>query len=102
LDAHGKIAVLIDDGLATGQTCRAALKWIRGLGPSKLLLAVPCASATGVDEVRRYCDGIVTLAPPDPFFTAVGAYYEDFEQVSSDEAKRTLLEANNRFLGKVA
>jgi putative phosphoribosyl transferase len=102
VEIQDKTVVLVDDGLATGQSCRAALKWLRGLSPGKLLLAVPCASTSGLEEVRSFCDGVVTLAPPDPYFTSVGSYYDDFEQVPADSSLRILREANQRFLAPTA
>jgi putative phosphoribosyl transferase len=98
VDVRGRVAVLVDDGLASGQTSRAALRWIRKLRPAKLLLAVPCASIPGLSEVRSSCDGIVTLVPPDPYFTSVAAYYENFAEVSPEASMRILREVNRRFL----
>jgi putative phosphoribosyl transferase len=94
---HGQTWVLVDDGLATGQTCLAALKWLRAKGPRHLLLAVPCASLSGLSRVRPHCDGVVTVFPPDPYFTSVGAYYRNFEQVSEEEALQVLKVANQPF-----
>ena len=85
-----RTVVLIDDGLATGESCRAALAFIRSKKPASLILAVPCASVSGVAKVKHFCDRLITLIPADSDFYAVGQYYEDFAQVETDEVSRIL------------
>jgi putative phosphoribosyl transferase len=98
LHVRGKHLWLVDDGLATGQTCRAALRWLNGLKPASLNLAVPCASDYGLGVVRRFCDDLVVLAPTESEFDSVSQYYEEFEQVSVEDTRRTLQTANHGFM----
>lgn len=76
--------VFVDDGLATGLTMRAAVAYARRHGARRITIAVPCAAAAAAERVRQEADGVVSLAV-DEDFTAVGAYYRDFEPVSDDE-----------------
>ena len=85
----GKVLVVVDDGLATGQTAKAAAKVIRAFGPKKLILAVPCASPVTMELVKEDYDEIVCLEiSPDLF--AVGQFYRDFRPVSDKEVKSIL------------
>ena len=84
ISAKGRIAIVIDDGIATGATMRAALQATRMRGPKKLILAVPVAPAEVLEELRNDADEIVCLESPDKF-GAVGLFYEDFEQTTDDE-----------------
>lgn len=81
--------VLIDDGLATGATMRAAVAALRQLGPARIVVAVPVAPPDTVDRLRAEADEVVCLATPQPFF-GVGQWYADFTQVSDDEVRRIL------------
>lgn len=81
LDLHGRSAVLVDDGIATGTTVRAALKALRRRQPSRLVLAVPVAPAQALPLLRPEVDELVCLWAPERFH-AVGAHYRDFEQTS--------------------
>ena len=84
--------VLVDDGLATGLTMRAALDSARRHGARKITVAVPCASVAAADEFRRTADRFVSLVV-DPDFMAVGQYYDDFSPVSDDEVLAMLARA---------
>jgi len=88
----GKVAILVDDGIATGGTVKAGLLGLARSRPSSLVLAVPVAPADSLAELAGDCDDIVSLATPDPFF-AVGAHYRDFTQTEDDEVIRLLDEA---------
>jgi putative phosphoribosyl transferase len=79
-----KTAIVIDDGIATGATVRAALKALRRARPKKLVLAVAVAPPETVEKLRGEVDEIVCLETPEPFY-AIGLYYYDFGQVSDDE-----------------
>lgn len=79
-----KIAIIVDDGLATGLSMSAAIHEIRGRGPQKLVVAVPVAAAETVDKLRPEVDDLVVLYIP-PWFGAVGAFYQRFDQVSDEE-----------------
>jgi putative phosphoribosyl transferase len=77
----GRTVVVIDDGLATGVTAHAALRWVRGRDPARLILAVPVCAPQARDALAGEADTVVCLAAPDPFY-AVGRWYEDFEQLT--------------------
>ncbi|MGE5863462.1 MAG: phosphoribosyltransferase [Rhizobacter sp.] len=83
-DLAGRTVVVVDDGLATGTTMRAALRSIRLAGPAAIVVAVPVASADGLALVQPEADEVVCLASPTPF-EAVGRHYVDFTQVSDNE-----------------
>jgi putative phosphoribosyl transferase len=89
VEVRGKVAVLVDDGLATGATMRAAIAAVRERGASRIVVAVPTAPRETCDALRRLVDEVVCSTTPDPFM-AVGLWYADFSPVSDDEV-RTLL-----------
>lgn len=95
LDPSGRVAIVVDDGIATGATMRAALRATRARKPSKLVLAVPVAAAETLADLRREVDQTVCLATPEPF-GAVGYFYEDFGQVSDDKVIALLSRAFER------
>lgn len=84
--------ILVDDGIATGGTVRAALKGLRKAHARKVLLAVPVAPPDVVQSLAAECDGIVCLASPDPFY-AVGAHYMNFDQTGDAEVTHLLADA---------
>ncbi|POM23057.1 putative phosphoribosyl transferase [Actinomadura rubteroloni] len=88
-DMAGRTVVVVDDGLATGSTARAALKAVGARRPARLVLAVPVGAADTVRALRADADEIVTLAEPVPFF-AVGQWYEDFAQTTDAEVVAAL------------
>jgi putative phosphoribosyl transferase len=98
LDLTGKIVILIDDGLATGSTMRAAARSVRRRGPARIVVAVPVAARTTCEELASEVDEVVCPNMPAPFY-AVGLYYGDFSQ-TSDEEVRDLLEEANRSSGQ--
>lgn len=81
----GKLAILVDDGIATGLTMFAAIRDVKQRGPARTVVAVPVAPADTVAQLRREVDAVVTLDEGEYFLGAVGAYYDDFPQVSDDE-----------------
>lgn len=83
-DLAGKTVILVDDGIATGATAKAALLAIRRAGPKRIVLAVPVASAQAIAALRPLADEIICLAIP-PMFYAVGAHYSTFPQVEDAE-----------------
>lgn len=85
----GRVAIVIDDGIATGATMRAALHATRKRNPQELVLAVPVASPTSIEELQGEVDAVVCLETPDPF-AAIGCFYDDFRQVSDEEVIATL------------
>jgi len=83
VDLRGKVAVVVDDGVATGGTAAAALRWARAKGAKKVILAVPVAPGEGVRRLAGEADEIRALTTPEPFF-AVGQWYGSFPQVSDE------------------
>jgi putative phosphoribosyl transferase len=84
LDVTGREVIMVDDGLATGTTAKAALEALRRRHPSKLVLAVPVAPEDTVREISGMVDEIVCLGMPDPFHS-IGLHYEDFHQLEDEE-----------------
>jgi putative phosphoribosyl transferase len=82
--AAGRTAVVVDDGIATGATVRAALRAVRAQGPRELVLAAPVAPPEALRDLRAECDRVVCLESP-PYFRAVGQFYADFAQVEDEE-----------------
>jgi putative phosphoribosyl transferase len=89
---EGRTAIVVDDGIATGTTMRAALKALRMRRPARLVMAVPVAPPDTIAALRGEVDQIVCLAQPYPFH-AVGLYYADFHQVGDDEVIAALAAA---------
>jgi putative phosphoribosyl transferase len=85
----GRTALLVDDGLATGATMRAAVAAVRQRGPAAVVVAVPVASREGVEALRDEVDGLVNLATPAAFL-GVGQWYAEFGQTADDEVKDLL------------
>ena len=83
-DVKGRTVIVVDDGIATGATTRAALQAMRESKAGKIVLAVPVAPDDTLEKLRGECDDIVCLES-HTFFGAIGAYYADFSQVSDDE-----------------
>jgi putative phosphoribosyl transferase len=83
-DVSGRTVILVDDGLATGATMKAAVSALRRQNPSKTVVAVPTAPAETCDELRRQADEVVCGVTPEPFY-AVGQWYEDFGQTTDAE-----------------
>ena len=88
--------ILIDDGLATGASMRAAVAGLRAQHPARIVVAVPAAAAETCDAFRSEVDEVICALTPEPFY-GVSRWYEDFSQVT-DEEVRTLLEEANRQL----
>jgi predicted phosphoribosyltransferase len=93
VQVEGRTVILVDDGLATGATMRAAALALRTRNPGRLVVAVPVAAEQTCDEVREDVDEVVCAVTPEPFL-AVGAWYEDFSQTSDDEVRELLERAN--------
>lgn len=88
-EVRGRTAIVVDDGVATGATTRAALHAVRRQQPARLVLAVPVAPADTIADLAADADEVVCLDTPEPF-GAVGAFYQDFRQVSDDEVVELL------------
>jgi putative phosphoribosyl transferase len=89
---EGRTAIVVDDGIATGTTMRAALRGLRQRRPAHLVLAVPVAPHEGVEALRSQVDELVCLAQPEPF-GAIGYFYVDFHQLSDDEVVALMRQA---------
>jgi putative phosphoribosyl transferase len=90
-----RIAILVDDGLATGATMRAAVAALRRRGAAKIIVAVPVGAPETCRELEELVDEIVCAIAPE-FFQAVGQYYEDFSQTSDEEVRDLLKRAAER------
>jgi putative phosphoribosyl transferase len=88
-DVAGRTAILVDDGLATGATMRAAALAVQQRNPARVVIAVPVAAAETCNEFRGDVDEVVCAITPAPFF-AVGLWYEDFSQTSDEEVRKLL------------
>jgi predicted phosphoribosyltransferase len=91
-DVRGKTVILVDDGLATGSTMRAAAAALRQQQPARIVVAVPVSSPQICDEYRMGVDEIVCAVTPEPFH-AVGQWYEDFSQTTDEEVRGLLARA---------
>ena len=88
-DPHGKIVILVDDGIATGASMLAAVRAVRAAGPQSIVVAVPVGPQSACRELAREADDVVCATMP-PGFEAVGQVYGDFHQVSDDEVRELL------------
>src|SRR6187399_1310025 len=91
-ELRDKTVILVDDGLATGATMRAAVKALRQRGAAKIIVAVPVGPPDTCHEISKEADETICLSTP-PFFQAVGQYYDDFSQTSDDEVRELLARA---------
>ena len=83
-NAAGRTVILVDDGLATGVTARAALRWLRDQAPRRTVLAVPVGAPPARDRLAAETDAVVCLSAP-PRFRAVGQWYDDFRQLTDED-----------------
>src|SRR4051794_5606923 len=92
VDVRDRTVILVDDGLATGSTMRAAVAAPRRLGPARIVVAVPLGAASTCAELAREADEVVCALTPEPFF-AVGMWYDDFTQTPDEEVRDLLARA---------
>jgi putative phosphoribosyl transferase len=92
LEIKGKIAILVDDGLATGSTMKAAVQAVRQLGPARLVVAAPVGAPQTCSELQELADEVVCACRPEDF-AAVGQWYTDFSQTEDAEVRELLREA---------
>src|SRR6266566_3554767 len=88
-DLRGNVVMLVDDGLATGATMRAAVKALRQSGAAKIVVAVPVGPPDTCHELEEQADETICLSMPE-FFQAVGQYYEDFSKTSDEDVRELL------------
>lgn len=91
VDLRGKTAIVVDDGMATGGTAIAAVRWAREQGAARMILAVPVAPPAAVSRLRLEADDVIALSMPDAFY-AVGQWYGRFDQVSDEEVVAAMAE----------
>lgn len=91
----GRVAIVIDDGIATGATMRAAVQALRQLGAARVVVAAPTSARDSAERLRQEADEVVCLATPEPYY-AVGLWYDHFEQTSDEEVKQLLAMAARR------
>jgi predicted phosphoribosyltransferase len=94
-DPAGRVAIVVDDGIATGASMIAALHAVRAKKPARLVCAVPVAPAESLEQIRPYADELVCLETPEGFM-AVGQFYRHFEQVEDDEVVALLARHGKR------
>jgi putative phosphoribosyl transferase len=92
LDLKGKTVILVDDGLATGSTMKAAVEAVRQRGPARIVVAVPVGAPQTCSEMRELADEVVCARTPEDF-AAVGQWYVDFSQTTDEEVRELLHEA---------
>ncbi len=86
LSLEGKTVIVVDDGIATGNTLLGTINLLRKSKPGKIVIGVPVASGKAVEKLSKVADEIVSVLVPDEFY-GVGAFYEDFQQVTDEEVK---------------
>lgn len=91
-EVQGKVAILIDDGLATGASMRAAIRALRAMEPSRIVVAVPTGSPDACASLEQEADEVICLLQPEAFM-AVGAWYQDFTQTTDEEVRSLLARA---------
>ncbi len=91
-DVRGRTVILVDDGLATGTTMRAAVAALRVLEPAAIVVAVPVASAEACTSLAQVADRLICVRMPEPFYS-VGLWYRDFAQTEDDEVRALLAQA---------
>lgn len=94
-DGRGKTVILVDDGLATGSSMRAAAAALRQQEPARIVVAVPVSAPQTCDEYRMGVDEIICAKTPEPFY-GVGLWYEDFSQTTDEEVRELLERARNK------
>ncbi|TDW97667.1 phosphoribosyltransferase [Kribbella sp. VKM Ac-2566] len=95
IDVRDRVVILVDDGLATGATMRAAVEAVRRHRPARVVVAVPVGGVESCRRLSRVADQVVCAWIPQ-YFTAVGQAYRDFSPVSDDEVRRVLAESTAR------
>jgi predicted phosphoribosyltransferase len=95
LEVRGRTVILVDDGLATGSTMRAAIAALRRQHPARIVVAVPVAAPLTAEDLAQEVDEFVCLSTPEPF-QAVGLWYRDFSQTTDEEIISLLRQAENK------
>lgn len=98
-DLYNRTVILVDDGLATGSSMLAAVRYADSFQPAGIIIAAPVGSAQACRELRRAADEVVCLVTPDPFL-AVGAWYENFQQTTDTQVQH-VLDQSRRQIGSL-
>lgn len=99
LDVKGKIVILVDDGIATGMTMKAAIDSVNSKDVKQIIVAVPVASFQALEDVKQVVGDVVCLAVP-PYFGAVGAFYENFGEVTDKDVIDIMQSTEKKIKGK--
>jgi predicted phosphoribosyltransferase len=94
-EVQDRIIILVDDGLATGASMRAAVAGVRAQHPARIVVAVPTAASEVCEDFRHEVDEMICALTPDPFY-GVGRWYEEFKQTTDEEVRLLLKEANRQ------
>ena len=100
-ELRGRVVILVDDGLATGSTMRAAIAAVRQRDPGKLIVAVPVGAKDTCADLAREVDALICPLRP-PVLLAIGAWYEDFSQTSDEEVRENLAAASHEAFARAA
>ncbi|MFI5059414.1 MAG: phosphoribosyltransferase [Candidatus Acidiferrales bacterium] len=95
LDVHGRTVILVDDGIATGSSLRAAIRALREMKPAAIVIATPVAPERTCNRLRHEVEELVCVEMPEPFY-GVGQFYHDFAQVSDEEVNELLERASRQ------
>ena len=95
IDVSGRTVIVVDDGLATGVTARAAIASLRTRSPKKIIFAAPVCAPDSADTLRELADEVICISEP-PGFASVGTWYENFAQTTDEEALELLEKARRR------
>jgi putative phosphoribosyl transferase len=90
IDAKDRIAIITDDGVATGLTVLAAIQAVRNRQPAKIVLAIPVIPKDIAEQLKGFVDDVVALEIPDVYMGSVGAYYDEFDQTEDEEVIKLL------------
>jgi predicted phosphoribosyltransferase len=93
VEVRDRTAIVVDDGIATGATMRAAIDVMHARGAASVIVAVPVGAAKAIHQLWPHVDGVVCLWSPEPF-NAIGCWYERFEHMDDSEVRRLLLTAD--------
>lgn len=95
-ETRNRAVIIVDDGLATGYTMLAAIKYVKKSKPEKIIVAVPVAPKNAYDLIKKECDEIVCLHVSESWAFAVGGFYEEFHQLTDEEVIELLKKANEK------